>query len=670
MNLFIRLSRVRLILICSLLLIAAAIGLWLQTGNEELLLALLPAIVQGALSWSPPSQSGSVSKDEASKQAVKKMKQFWDDEATRRRESSVEVNDEHRNGVELNTVPSRWRRSNAANWAREHLPVEGNSNELVKLYVEQPFRLLLLGEPGSGKTAFCVQLTRALLSRYTPGSAVPVLLQLASWNGEEPVDLWIENQLRTMQGMSRKLAKELLEERQILPILDGLDEGLDHSLPITLRRLNHSRIMRNKPFVITCREQVFDQAKVDHLLERDAEIRILPLAAGEIVEVLEQAFDGRSGWSGVIERLRNEPEHQLAKALNTRLMLYLMVQVFSHSERHPVDLLDDPKLSTVEQIRKYLIGLFLQTSLKEAQRGRFDDDRHNDRWLRYLATHLCDSTDLRLSWWRFFEVLNGTLVFFAARVATGATVTAGLCLFLFGLFGYPWLGLVFGLVLGGIGGAAMSLPPHSDPRALPLALRNDEGPWPSVVAGLVSGIGAIVAIGILYKNPLIGLWVGLAIGAGIGLGRRLLTAKPADDERVLSPDDVLRDDRQTIVRGFLLGAVVIGFIGAGLGLLGRARSLGLAIPVTNLQQEVLVGAGIAGLCGSFTMAILVQATGAWGRFVLTKFILALRHDVPWRLMTFLRVAEQAGILRRLGPQYEFRSEQFRVYLSQSGEHSP
>lgn len=31
-------------------------------------------------------------------------------------------------------------------------------------------------------------------------------------------------------------------------------------------------------------------------------------------------------------------------------------------------------------------------------------------------------------------------------------------------------------------------------------------------------------------------------------------------------------------------------------------------------------------------------------------------------MTFLRDAEKAGILHRLGPQYEFRSETFRDYL--------
>ncbi len=62
--------------------------------------------------------------------------------------------------------------------------------------------------------------------------------------------------------------------------------------------------------------------------------------------------------------------------------------------------------------------------------------------------------------------------------------------------------------------------------------------------------------------------------------------------------------------------------------------------------------------------MIVQATSAWGRFALTRFILAMRHDMPWRLMTFLRDAERVGILRRLAPQYEFRSDLFRQHLAQ------
>jgi predicted NACHT family NTPase len=43
-------------------------------------------------------------------------------------------------------------------------------------------RLLVLGEPGAGKTILLARGILELLKRRAPGESVPVLLPLASWN--------------------------------------------------------------------------------------------------------------------------------------------------------------------------------------------------------------------------------------------------------------------------------------------------------------------------------------------------------------------------------------------------------------------------------------------------------------------------------------------------------
>jgi hypothetical protein len=637
--------------VMNLMIIGAVVGVWLWTRNDQLLLIMLPIVLQWMLYPIPAPQPVAGSLDELVASWRERIGRFWEDEATRRGERDVDGN----------LAPSRWRRSSAAKWAREYLPVEGDTNDLIRLYVQRPFRMLLLGEPGSGKTAFCVQLVRAL-AKDAAAPRLPVLLQLASWNREDDLDAWVVEQLRTTHGIGRRQAQDLLATRRLLLILDGLDEGVDQSLDQTLLKLTASQLIGDRPFVLTCREHVFVAARVDHLLSRDAEIRIAPLTSGEIVDVLEQNFDGRPAWNEVTERLRSEPTGPLAVALNTRLMLFIMIRVLTQSGPPPDELLNSPELSSAERIRQYLIGRFLDRAMVEARHRSFHNPERNGKWLRYLANHLSNSADGRLSWWRFFEVLRGSRTFVASRVAVGAIITAGLSAILFGLFGHPFVGLLFGAAIGGIGGAMMRPPPIPAPKALPRALRIDEGPRPSLVAGLITGIGGAAAIGFLYRDVLIGLAVGSAIGTGLGLSRRLLT-RPSADTRVLGPREVLRDDRQSVVRGFFLGALVIGLVGAGLGLVGRASSLGLVIPITNRLQEMLVGAAIAALCGAVTLAMIMQANSAWGGFVLTKLILASRGDVPLRLMTFLEDAERVGILRRLGPQYEFRSDLFRTYLT-------
>lgn len=58
-------------------------------------------------------------------------------------------------------------------------------------------RLVVLGEPGAGKTMLLVRLVLDLLTRRAPGDSVPVLVSLASWNPvEQDLYTWLGGRLR------------------------------------------------------------------------------------------------------------------------------------------------------------------------------------------------------------------------------------------------------------------------------------------------------------------------------------------------------------------------------------------------------------------------------------------------------------------------------------------
>jgi hypothetical protein len=46
--------------------------------------------------------------------------------------------------------------------------------------------------------------------------------------------------------------------------------------------------------------------------------------------------------------------------------------------------------------------------------------------------------------------------------------------------------------------------------------------------------------------------------------------------------------------------------------------------------------------------------------------LALWGQLPWRLTRFLRQAHAAGVLRQVGPAYQFRHDMLRAYLADHG----
>ena len=68
-------------------------------------------------------------------------------------------------------------------WASGPGELAGYGNDLVDVLSRVPTgRLVVLGEPGSGKTMLMVRLVLDLLARRSSGGPVPVLASLASWD--------------------------------------------------------------------------------------------------------------------------------------------------------------------------------------------------------------------------------------------------------------------------------------------------------------------------------------------------------------------------------------------------------------------------------------------------------------------------------------------------------
>ncbi|MCY7392683.1 MAG: NACHT domain-containing protein, partial [Leptolyngbyaceae cyanobacterium CAN_BIN12] len=131
-------------------------------------------------------------------------------------------------------------------------------------------RLLILGNPGSGKTTTLLDLAKALLDRaeIEPDFPMPVLFNLSSWKDDnQPLHEWMvqELKLRVRSDITRKW----LDKHKLLPMLDGLDEMKSDRQETCVEAINQQLLTGEKslPHLVVCsRDEEYDNYETKLLL--------------------------------------------------------------------------------------------------------------------------------------------------------------------------------------------------------------------------------------------------------------------------------------------------------------------------------------------------------------------------------------------------------------------
>ena len=178
-------------------------------------------------------------------------------------------------------------------WAAGPDDLAGEGGELAEVLARVPTgRLVVLGEPGAGKSMLMVRLVLDLLARRAEGGPVPFLVSVASWNPEgQDLRGWLGVQLlidhpalagRPPAGMTEPTqAAALLASGLILPVLDGLDEIPEQARGPAISRINDA-LRPGEQMVVTCRTQQYRDAVrpeggVEVTLRAAAAVQLRPL---------------------------------------------------------------------------------------------------------------------------------------------------------------------------------------------------------------------------------------------------------------------------------------------------------------------------------------------------------------------------------------------------------
>jgi len=640
---------------------------WLLFGDSKVsvvvaIAALLVAILQLLPSLMPrwlaaaPSRPDQI--DDAAQALIRQVRNQWTAE-------------QHRRGLEdPNSMPIQWSvdRNVSGRAVPKGTPSSGDLATIVEQYAARPSRLVVTGGPGSGKTGLCVILTVKLLASQSGNQNIPYLVPLSTWNRSENLNTWLARRLAedypwltVPSNYGSTACDELVAQQRILPLLDGLDEVPESSRAEVLDAVLQD--LAGQPFVLTCRSGEWAEVQANGTFGDLFVIQLLPLESAAAANYLLEAVSG-SGldrWDKVLSRLSEGGTGIIETVCTQPWTLFLLQAVYRAPDRDPSELLDTDRFPSLERVEDQLLDEFVRTAFPTRppprERGapsarRWDPDR-SERGLIFLAKVLHEWSYRELAWWDLAALLPA---WFSPllRVSIASIADAGLCALLFGLFGRPLLGAVFGFVTGGIVALALGLVSAERPRRLVLwsnrrrfAIRSFLLDVGFILVGAVGG-GAIVYI--LY-GPWPAVLAGIAFGLVFAAVRRLI--EPTEPENALSPASVLHDDRRSVLYatgiGWLAGAVVGGLLG---GLAG-GNTQGLIWDLNTWERSLLGGAIGATLCAA-ALGAMMHSNSASGRFVTTQYWLRARRLTPTPLIAFLDEAHRLGLLRQIGPYYQFR----------------
>ncbi len=173
--------------------------------------------------------------------------------------------------------------------ARKSLYTPGQSSEaLIEQSLQEVFQkygrsLLILGEPGSGKTITLLQLAESLIieAESDPGQPVPVILNLSSWaQQKQSLQDWLVEELFLQYGMSRKLSHIWISQNLFLYLLDGLDEVAADARDACVQAINNFKAEYPAELVVCSR--LTDYEELQEKLNVATAVRLHPLTDDQI----------------------------------------------------------------------------------------------------------------------------------------------------------------------------------------------------------------------------------------------------------------------------------------------------------------------------------------------------------------------------------------------------
>lgn len=251
--------------------------------------------------------------------------------------------------------------------------------KMVQVFDEMNQALLILGEPGSGKTTMLLELARDTITRAERDLTwpIPVVFNLSSWAAsQQPIGKWLIDELNAKYLIPKKIARSWVENDELLPLLDGLDEVALEGREACVKALNQFRQEHLMPLVVCSR--IADYEDLTARLNLQGALLLQSLTQRQIDEYLI-----RAGIELLAVRKTLQHDPTLAELAQSPLMLSIMVLAYRGKSVEELQQLD-----TISERRAHLFNTYTEEMFKRRGIEPPYSPEQTIQWLAWLAQNM------------------------------------------------------------------------------------------------------------------------------------------------------------------------------------------------------------------------------------------------------------------------------------------
>lgn len=522
-----------------------------------------------------------------------------------------------------------------------------NEQSVLEVFNQEEIagKLLILGNPGAGKTTAMLNLAKALVARAEEDAdyPIPVLFNLSTWkNDKQSIREWVIEELKSKYGVRKDIGANWVSDAKLLPMLDGLDELKSVRQEHCVRKINEFLQSDYRPeYLVVCSRQeeygnygiklqLHGAICLRNLNERQVRDYLLQVSRRDLWEVLQQ-------------------DETLLKLMQTPF--WLSVLVLSEQELQVRDWL---ALGSTKQRLEWLLDAYVRRMLERELRSwayeklKMPSNKLMHHWLVFLAQKLQRASETEF----LIEEIQPSWLITSRQKKIYKRI-------------FEFVSLLFGLPFIFLDGSLYSEPtytPYYKPLLnLNLRIRlsrrvgNDiktveklKWSWKQARAGLIVGLilGLLFGLSLSLFNNLqltmgsrsinaliIGMIYGLSVGLKSGISSSSIETKIIPNQGIWK--SAANACINGLINGLIIGLIISVIVGLSYGLnFGLISGLIFGLPSGVISG--LIGGGQACI-QHFTLRLILYHNGY----------------IPWNYARFLDYCTDRLLLQRVGGRYRF-----------------